>query len=164
MKKISGFILVLIFLMGCKPDENFSPVPAITFKSIDQYTNSNFEVDRVDVTISFTDGDGDIGYKDAGQNDPIFDDSSSQYYYNFNIKMQELINGVWITNPAVLSGRIPYLTPEGNNKNLEGQITQKISAFPINVVDDTVRYEIFIYDRSLNQSNTIVTDAIIINS
>lgn len=164
MKRITVVFLTFILITSCKPDQNFSLLPVIKFKSIIQYVDNNNKAVRVDVAVNFTDGDGDIGYKDAGQNEPVFDDPSSIYYYNFNIKMQELNNGVWITNPAILSGRIPYLTPEGNNKNLEGQITQKISAFPINVIDDTIRYEIFIYDRSFNQSNSVITDVIIINS
>ena len=117
------------------------------------------------VLVSFTDGDGDIGYhsRESGLNDAIFDDPASQYYNNFIVKTFILQNGIWNSIDTPVSARIPFLTPEGPNKALRGEISREF-ALPIALVQDTLRYDIFIYDRSLNQSNTITTSPIILNT
>ncbi|MEO0311004.1 MAG: hypothetical protein RIQ89_661 [Bacteroidota bacterium] len=161
------FVIPLFFFLlftGCKKPEEYPIIPEISFKNISVQLQSNGKISLAAITISFTDGDGDLGYKQAGLNDPIFDDTASTYYYNFIIRMEELINGVWVNNNANLSGRMPYLTPEGKNKNLKGDITMNVISFPPSVVNKTIRYRIFIYDRALHQSNTVYTDAIIINT
>ncbi len=47
--------------------------------------------------------------------------------------------------------------------HLKGEISREF-ALPIALVQDTLRYDIFIYDRSLNQSNTITTSTVILNT
>jgi hypothetical protein len=140
--------LVLSFY-GCKKPDEFPIIPSIEFKSI--YSTRNFlgYDQNVMVTISFTDGDGDIGYysRESGLNDPIFDDPSSQYYNNFIVKTFILQNGIWNTIDTPVSARLPYLTPEGPNKGLRGEIQRELSV-PVPLNNDTLRYEIFIYDRA----------------
>ena len=166
--KYLRFLPIILFLAlsfnGCKKPDEFPLVPFIEFKSI--YTTKDDTIDlKAFVTISFTDGDGDIGYhsRESGLNDAIFDDPSSQYYNNFIVKTFILQNGIWNTIDTPVSARIPYLTPEGPNKALRGEISREF-ALPIALVQDTLRYDIFIYDRSLNQSNTITTSPIILNT
>ena len=74
-----------------------------------------------------------------------------------------LQNGIWNSIDTPVSARLPFLTPEGPNKGLRGEINREL-ALPIGLVQDTLRYEIFIYDRSLNKSNTVNTSAIILST
>ena len=167
--KYLRFLPIILFLAlsfnGCKKPDEFPLVPFIEFKSIYSEKDAQGFDQNVYVTISFTDGDGDIGYhsRESGLNDAIFDDPSSQYYNNFIVKTFILQNGIWNTIDTPVSARIPYLTPEGPNKALRGEISREF-ALPIALVQDTLRYDIFIYDRSLNQSNTITTSPIILNT
>ena len=167
--KYLRFLPVLLFLAlsfnGCKKPDEFPLVPFIEFKSIYSEKDAQGYDQKVFVLVSFTDGDGDIGYhsRESGLNDAIFDDPASQYYNNFIVKTFILQNGIWNTIDTPVSARIPYLTPEGPNKALRGEISREF-ALPIALVQDTLRYDIFIYDRSLNQSNTITTSPIILNT
>lgn len=162
---LPALAFTVLSIFACKKPDEFPLVPAIEFKSIYTTKDAQGFDRRVFVTISFTDGDGDIGYhsRESGKNDAIFDDPTSQYYNNFIVKTLILRNGLWNSIDTPISARVPYLTPEGPNKALRGEIVREFTV-PIPLVQDTLRYEIFIYDRSLNKSNTITTTSVILNT
>ncbi len=162
-----GIISVLIF-DSCKKPLEYPVIPSIDFKRIVAIKDANGYDQNLIVTIGFTDGDGDIGYyaPELGLNDPKFDfpaDATNPYFTNFKVKTFHKINNVWTVDTVDLSARIPYLTPDGSNKALKGEIDRQL---PLNIglVNDTFYYEIFIYDRALHQSNTVQTSSIIVNT
>ncbi len=159
-----SIIIALAFSSCRKPDE-FPVEPVITFKNIYSTKNAQGHDQKITVILSFTDGDGDIGYKDQGQNDPIFDDPASQYYDNYVAKYFQFKNGAWVEYPtrSPLGGRLPYLTPIGKNKTLKGDISCYIDV-PIPSIKDTFRLDIFIYDRALHKSNTVTTPEIVLTT
>ncbi len=166
MKKIKILLAVSVLIVaGCKKPEQFSNIPAITFKSVTtQKDGSGFDL-NARLVVSFTDGDGDIGYLPSGNGSP-YDDYPGPYYYNFVVQMDSLHAGNWVTDITdTLSGRIPYLTPEGSNKALKGDIAMDIplpvSFFHI-VRQYQLRYHIFIYDRALHKSNTVTSSELTI--
>ena len=172
MKKIgkvfSAIVITAFTLNACKKPLEYPIIPAIDFKRIEAVKNANGKDQSVKVTIGFTDGDGDIGYHtpESGLNDPMFDfpaNSSNPYYTNFKVKTYHLINNVWTVDTVDISARIPYITPEGSNKALKGEIERDL---PLNVglVKDTFYYEIFIYDRGLHKSNVVKTSNIVITT
>lgn len=164
--RISFFLMTALLLSyACRKPEVYPDIPAIEFKSIYTVKDNQGYDQNVYVTINFTDGDGDIGYysKESGLNDPMFDDPTSPYYNNFIVKVFIKANGVWNTLDTPVSSRIPYLTPDGKNKALKGEIVREIPV-PAPLVNDTLKYDIFIYDRALHQSNTITTSEIILNT
>lgn len=166
MKKIK--VLLSVFIMvaaGCKKPEQFSEIPSITFKSVStQKDAAGFDV-SAKVVISFTDGDGDIGYRNSGNGSP-YDDYGGPYYYNFVIQMDSLHTGLWVSDVTdTLSGRIPYLTQEGSNKALKGEIAMDVPipvSFSHAILQYQLRYHIFIYDRKFNKSNTVTSSEFII--
>jgi len=113
--------------------------------------------------LNFTDGDGDIGYNDVGNNLPIFDDPNSPYYNNFQVKTFHYENGVLVQDTVDLSARMQNITPEVQNKNLKGDILRELP-LPPGLNNDTFHFEIFIYDRALHASNIIVTPDIILKT
>jgi len=162
MKKIGLLAVLILLIAACRKPDTYPDTPVITFKSISTTKSSaGYDVSS-HVVISFTDGDGDIGYNSFG-NGAIYDDTLSPYYSNFVVKVFQKKNGVWTADTIKLPGRIPYLTPEGNNKALKGDIAMDLP-LPFGVVNDTMRYDIFIYDRALHQSNTVTTSEIIITT
>ncbi|MBP6428386.1 MAG: hypothetical protein KA430_12425 [Bacteroidia bacterium] len=172
MKSIHKIFTVIcisaLAFSACKKPLEYPIIPSIDFKKIEGVKDVNGRDQYLLVTIGFTDGDGDIGYytPESGLNDPIFDvpaDATNPYYTNFKVKTYHLINNVWTIDTVDISARIPYLTPDGSNKALKGEIEREL---PLNVglVNDTFYYEIFIYDRGLHASNTIKTSNIIVNT
>lgn len=150
--------LFLAFVaLGCGPKEEFPIEPRITFKSFVQGDNG------AKLTISFTDGDGDIGLDPSDSGYPY--DSASTYYNNFFLHYEELQNGTWVRPELELENnyRIPRITPSGQNKTLKGDITVDLF-WPIRPGSpyDTVRFEVFIVDRALHESNRVITDPIIV--
>ena len=149
-----------LFTGGLKTEE-VPPEPAIAFKSFGQYPDS------ASLVITFTDGDGDIGLA-QGQTEPPFD-TSSVYYYNFYMDYYLMEAGTWTFKYAI-GNRIPVITPTGQNKALEGEIsrlieTLQIPGFPqpwYGVLDDadqgdTIRLDVRIIDRALHTSNMVST-------
>ena len=114
------------------------------------------------VTISFTDGDGDIGYYPVGdsRNDPKFDDVNSQYYNNYVVKTYILESGVWQADRST-SAPIAYMTPEGEQQSPSRGYPKNLTLPPA-LNNDTLKYEVYIWDRALNRSNIITTDAIVL--
>lgn len=162
----SAFLLCLLAsFAACKKQESYPLVPAIEYKSIFKAASSTGFDSAVVVTVSFTDGDGDIGYYPVGdsRNDPKFDDVNSQYYNNYIVKTWIKRSGVWQTDPINVSARLPYMTPEGSNKALRGDI-QRTLTLPPALNNDTLKYEVYIWDRALNRSNIVTTDEIVLRT
>lgn len=165
MKYLIIILLSAFALSSCKKPDEFPVIPAVTYKSIYSSRNAQGYDDKLTVLLDFTDGDGDVGYKDPGLNDPIFDDPNSQYYNNYVANLFQYKNGVWISYPTILplGGRLPFLTPETKNKSIKGEIACDFDV-PLQATQDTFRLEVFIYDRALHQSNKVNTDAIILTT
>jgi hypothetical protein len=173
MLRITLTVFILSLVLGAcqKPDE-YPIIPAIEFKEIySERDTGGYDQDVVTV-INFTDGDGDLGYypAESGKNDPIFDDTSSVYYYNYHVIKYQMVNGQWRIDSVAddgsrlqLGGRISYLTPTGKNKALKGEIRQTVS-IDVGLRNDTFKYDIFIYDRALHKSNVVTTDAVVLTS
>lgn len=162
----SLFIAVCVVLtLSCKDPIEYPLQPVIAFKSIAVSQDASGFDSKVFVTISFTDGDGDIGYypRESGRNASIFDDPASPYYNNFIVKTWVLRSNSWTEDTTNVSARLPYMTPEGANKALKGEIQRELT-LPPRLVLDTLKYEVFIWDRSLNQSNTVTTSEIVVNT
>lgn len=173
MSRISLFVLGLfIMLSACKKPDEYPIIPAIEFKEIyGERDSSGFDASAV-VVITFTDGDGDLGYysPESGKNDPIFDDPNSEYYTNYKVTKYQLINNVWQKDsladngePLNLNGRMFYMTPSGKNKALKGEIRHSI-AIDVGLSSDTFKYDIYITDRALHKSNVITTAPVVLTT
>jgi hypothetical protein len=160
---ISIIALAFVILSSCKKPDEFPDEPVITFKSLYTEVDAQGYDDKMYVVLNFTDGDGDIGYNDIGNNDPVFDDPASPYYNNFQVRTFRYKNGAFVEDTTDLSARMMYVTPEVNNKALKGEIQRELP-LPVHLVNDTLRFEIFIYDRALHASNTITTSDIVLNT
>jgi len=162
-RRIFFLIVTVLFVSSCKKPDEFPITPVITFKDIYSIRDAQGYDQKMIVLLDFTDGDGDVGYKDIGQNGSVFDDPTSDYYNNYVAKLFQFTNGVWTEYPTIvpLGGRLPYLTPFGKNKTLKGEISCEVDV-PLHAVEDTFRLDIFIYDRSLHKSNIVTTSEIVL--
>jgi len=163
---------------GCGPQEPYPDIPSLEFKKLGL---GNVDSMRTfTLTATFIDGDGDVGYYLDRPNGTIFDDSLSDYYYNYVIALQVQKNGIWqdttifyndiefnsdtteadndttvVFYNDLASARLPYLTPEEQNKGLKGDI-EKTAYLPY-LQGDSIRFRAYIYDRALHKSNEIFT-------
>ncbi len=156
LKLASVVVALALMASGCVKEPPYPVEPVISFERFEQTPTS------AKLTLSFTDGDGDVGL-DASDQQPPFDEGS-EYYHNLFLIYEELHNGVWVRPDLELENnfRIPRITPTGQNKVLQGEIDVDLF-WPLNDPNspfDTVRFEVRMYDRALHQSNVIHTDPI----
>ncbi len=141
MKKLL-YILILIVLFSCKKGNEVSEVPAISFKSISPNTAQEYTEDII-ITISYTDGDGDLGENNPDINNLFVEDNRNGIEYKF---------------------RIPELSPSGSTINIEGNFNITINGTGItnSSSSQSVNYDIYVKDRAENTSNKVTTSSITI--
>jgi len=168
IKALAWFLLPLVLLISCIDDFDFPPEPIIEFVSISKSEINQFE--GLTLTVSFTDGDGDIGYpadinRSCGNNVCDFTSDTSCY-----------LNPIW--SAILIDMRdscyvVPYILPDieqkGKNKAVKGEVDLLVP--PIfcknfgctNCAIDTLVYQIILKDRAQNFSNPVFSDTIFIN-
>ena len=141
MKKLLH-ILILVVLFSCKKGEEVSVIPVIAFESISPNTAQEY-TDDIIITISYTDGDGDLGENNPDIYNLFVEDNRNNIIYHF---------------------RIPELSPSGSTIIIEGNFNITINGTGITdgTVSQKVNYDIYIKDRAGNTSNTITTSSITI--
>ena len=119
-----------------------SDTPIIEFKSILPTTVQEYSDDII-ITISYSDGNGDLG-----ENDPDI----------HNLFVEDNRNGI------VYQFRIPHLAPDNNSIAIEGDFNITINGSGITDESSSqqVNYAIYVTDRAGNKSNTITTSTITI--
>lgn len=160
-----GFFLCIAF--SCRKTEEYPVIPAISFKSFEKYSHKNgvggLIDDSLNLIISYTDGDGDVGIPQDDTSPPF--NAGSPYFYNMVVKYFKKTRGVYterVLDPPY-SARIPDLTPKGNHKAIKGDIKLLMPFIDFQANYDTIHCEVFIYDRALHKSNVITTPDIVVN-
>lgn len=153
-------------LLACSDDKGTTNrVPKLNLQDLTVVKN---EIQNYDslllLKLNYLDDDGDIGLKD---NDTFGTFKYGEpHFYNLFCYWYVKKDGVWKRplNPFSVpldslnfNERLPYLTPEGKEKRLEGEITLRIPARPLGLKFDTVKMQVWIFDRALHKSNTIET-------
>jgi hypothetical protein len=150
-----------LLLSSCMKKEVYPDIPEIAFQGFTTQFDTGLYAKRGFLTISFKDGNGDIGLR-PNQTEPPFD-TGSIYYYNYIIDYYEKQNGTFVKvelDPS-FNARIPYLTPDDPNKAIKGIIVDTLTLNPMPLFD-TVKFKFYIYDRALNKSNVDSTPPIIL--
>lgn len=161
--------LLIISVSSCLKPVSYPDEPIL--ETID-YTKMG---DSLQLSLTFTDGDGDVG---LNPDDTTGDYSPSSYYhYNLYVEYYEMMEGTWVKGTQDPSGnnspladtvnfsyRIKNLTPVGQNKTLKGTINvtiEPIAYNPNSNHSDSVKYRVSLIDRALNISNTIETEVVV---
>lgn len=155
------YILVFVALIcasvsSCVREKTFSPVPAIQFERFVTYGH-----DSADCFIKFQDGDGDIGIPASDNTSP--DDLKMKYLYKGTDGTFLPVDSSFGTphfDTLFYSYRVPYLTPAGQYKALDGEIKIKLRTQPLFAVGHVVKFEIILTDRAGNKSNMVTTNEI----
>ena len=136
------YLCAIVLLFSCEKEQVISDTPIIEFKSISPATVQEYSDDII-ITISYSDGDGDLG-----ENNPDI----------HNLFVEDNRNGI------VYQFRIPHLAPDNNSIAIEGNfnITINGSGITDESSNQQVNYAIYVTDRAGNKSNTIITSSITI--
>jgi hypothetical protein len=156
MKRGLKIIFLLLFtgtlFTACIKRPDYPVQPVITFEEFRSFNN-----DTAWFIFSFTDGDGDIGL--------LPEETEPPYKYNFFMNYYEKQNGTFVKiEPEIpFFYRIPYLTPEGRIKTLEGEVIVRMNTYFDNLSPhDTIKFDAYLLDRALNKSNVIETPEIVV--
>ena len=141
MKKIIYLILPII-LFSCEKEQTINPFPVIEFISISPAIAQQYS-DKITIVIKYTDEDGDLG-----ENNPDVT----------NLFVKDIRNGIQYEY------RIPQLAANENEIFITGNFNILINGSGITngSSSEKVSYEIYVEDRSNNESNTITTSEITI--
>ena len=156
--KIVLFIVLLMLFFACKKRESFSDIPYLEFShyelkdSVDALGNIT---KLCELHIYFTDGDGDIGLFEQ-DSIPPFDYNLFVNYYEMNNGNLQIQN---LTPPYHI--RMPNLTPTGQNKSLKVDVKYDVNVTYRN--SDTIKFELKLFDRALNESDWASSSLIILN-
>jgi hypothetical protein len=191
MKKglfLLSFIVLLIAGNSCRKPKHYPDEPIITFKEFFTTKNSQGLDEKAIFIISFTDGNGDIGFRPGDTLSPF--DTCSIYQFNYFIKIFEKRDGTFrqfvfkknfapcmlvdlynVCNPvfsetldSTYNARLKDITPNGKSKVLSGDLSFEMPFLIPCVTNDTVKFQIYIYDRDLHRSNVLETPEYIIST
>ncbi len=134
---------VLYFFSSCKkekPETNI--VPEITFVQITPTTVKEYS-DSLVITISYKDGDGDLGENNPDTKNLFLTDNRIGITYAYRIKQ---------------------LAPSGSEISITGELNVVLPQLAITDSSNSQQatFSIYVKDRALNQSNIITTPAVTI--
>ena len=141
MKKILTLVTGLALLSSCSSDEELvSPTPAIEFISLSSSSVKAFSEPLV-FTISYRDGDGDLGENDPDVKNCYITDSRNSVTYEF---------------------RIPELAPSGSEIIIDGDLNIELQSVGISddVDSESATFSIYVTDRAGNVSNTVTSSSV----
>jgi hypothetical protein len=142
MKYIFIAIIVVFCITSCKKSELISTdAPEIEFVNIFPSEVIEYQ-DKILITISYIDANGDLGENDPDVKNLFVIDSRNDVMYEY---------------------RIQQLCPDEAEITIQGELNVELKNTALvdeNVSSEEVTYTIYIRDRAGNDSNTITTSAI----
>ena len=164
-----------MFFIACQKPVEYPIEPKIAYESFTYLFNadSTFTGEGI-LAFSYTDGDGDLGLGD-GDTMPPFGPNDT-HYYNMVIDYLKCVNGEFVKTPLLswnqqtqgydtvsFNARFHRLRDNDDPKAISGTMEYKMPVKNPLSPNDTVKFEIHIYDRALHESNVIQTEAIYTN-
>lgn len=164
MKQIRQiFLFLLILILGdCKQRPTFPASPEISFLDIKKIKTqgSSGAKDSVTITLSFKDGDGDLGSTET-----------QNYFAELQAKQDGVFKQIVVkdTIPIVYldkNGKFPPLNPDGRQGPIEGTLSYGVSTELAKYFGDSssvsVKFKVYIKDNAGHPSNTIETPEVTI--
>lgn len=174
MKKryLIGLLLLALAVSACQKPVEYPIEPKIAYEGFTYLMNpdSTFSGEGV-ISFSYTDGDGDLGLDDADTLSPFgFNDA---HYYNMVVDYLKCVNGEFVKTPLLswnaqtqsydtvsFNARFKRLRDSEEPKAISGTMDYKLTVQNPFSPNDTVKFEIRIFDRALHESNVIQTEPI----
>ena len=170
-----GLLLVAMAAVSCQKPVEYPIEPKIAYEGFAYLMkpDSTFSGEGI-ISFSYTDGDGDLGLDGTDTLPPFgFNDA---HYYNMLVDYLKCVNGVFVKTPLLswnvqtqsydtvsFNARFKRLRDSENPKAISGTMEYKLTVQNPFSPNDTVKFEIRIFDRALHESNVIQTEAIYTN-
>jgi hypothetical protein len=167
MRTIKHLVIILIALLAlgsCRKIEQLPPIPHIEFTSFSIFDTIDLLGNNAKAGILkfyFEDGDGDLGLEAPSESQT---DTTNMFFTLFRKEggIMDTVSGLDPLLPYS-SYRIPYMERPGQNKILKGTISVTF-LYLFYSPDDTIKYDFYIIDRALHESNVASTSEIVISS
>lgn len=149
--KYTVFLFAFTLLYACIKKETVSKIPEIEYKSFFPYQDES-----ADFTITFSDGDGNIGKEQGDSTKNFF----LVYYYKDSITHKYVSFDSLF--PPVVKSEYTMRKPGDDYKNtpISGEITVNIAKYRHSVKIKNIKYVVYIKDNADNKSNVITTPEI----
>lgn len=175
-----GALLLLtgLTVSSCLEPPDYSDTPSIDFESIssERISDANGVFDRVTIIVSYRDGDGDLGVDNDEKTadspwarlkpDGTLNPFHNNYYFTpFLRNAQNEFVELALPDPNFnYNSTYPRLVGDDRKAPLRGDLKFSYDFFQGNPFrrGQVVRFNVSIFDRALNQSNTVTTDPITI--
>lgn len=157
------FSLLVLTAGSCKKIEQLPPEPFIEFRSFEILDTTDILGNSAKagrLKFYFEDGDGNIGLREPSES-PL-PDSTNLFFTLYKKIAGEMVQASANDPIKPYPYRIPYLERLGQNKILKGTITVTFLYLFYNPTD-TIKYDFYLKDRTLNESNVESTAEIIIS-
>lgn len=158
-------VSVLFLASACSKNEpTFSSTPAITFRSLAKYavgtSAGQAQRDSVVISITFKDGDGDLG-EDLRDTTRLKQTFANQQWGNYQIRTLGLINGKFEEVPVAANAKLFFQLSTPQRGPLEGTLDfSQTFPYQSNAKLIPVKFQIRLRDRQLNESNLVETDTV----
>lgn len=162
-KYLTIILTALLTLDSCRKIEQLPSIPDIEFTSFSIFDTldplgNNSKGGRL--KFYFEDGDGDIGLNAPSGNQP---DTTNMFFTLFRKTGGNMAQAPDNDPLKPLSYIIPFMERLGQNKIMKGTISVTF-LYPYYYPGDTIRYDFYIKDRALNESNVASTSEIVVSS
>ncbi len=145
MKRNALFLLgAALFLAACDKTTEISDIPEISFESVVPNVVTEYQ-DSLYFTISYRDGNGDLGENNTDDHNLFIQDSRNDVTYGF---------------------RIQQLAPTNADITIQGNINVTLDNTAIidGGTSESVSYTIWVVDRAGNESNRVSTSNVTVNA
>lgn len=157
----------ILIPLSCTEKEEYPDIPHIEFESFVKLRNMQGVDEKGVLKFSFTDGDGDIGLYSWETTPPYDYNLFITYFEKQNGEFKEVIltyynDSTQQFDTNYFHSRIPIINSPDEEKPLKGKIEIELDINNPESNYDTIRFDAYIKDRALNESNTISTPEIIV--
>jgi hypothetical protein len=137
-------LALLIGITSCNVGTGISEVPEISFESVVPNVVTEYQ-DSLYFTISYRDGDGDLGENNTDDKNLFIQDSRNQVSYGF---------------------RIQQLAPDNAEISIQGNINVTLpnTAIVDGGTSESITYTIWVVDRAGNESNKVSSNTVTVNA
>jgi len=166
MRTIKYLIIILIAVLTlglCRKIEQLPAIPHIEFTSFAVFDTIDILGNRAKggrLKFYFEDGDGDLGLEAPSLHQT---DITNMFFTLFRKTGGNMVPAPDNDPLKPSSYRIPYMERLGQNKILKGTISVTF-LYLFYSPGDTIRYDFYIKDRALNESNVASTSEIVISA
>ncbi len=168
MKKTLLYTLLFTALVysSCIEKPVYPSTPVIAYENFLKYGNDPKNPDSVELVVSFTDNEGDIGLEQSDTVPAFFKSGNIWLVYFYD----SANTGIWAAydnSPASpvpfdtfkFAYRVPPVLPPGDpSEPMKGFIYVKQKPFV--KAHESIKYVVYLYDRALHRSDTIHTPKI----